>query len=624
MKRILAIGLSILLILPVLSFDAFADEEETTAVSQAVSEAIEEIPENEDTTEEEETTAQTQEDIENTEGEPETPEEISEENKDNAPLKQSSELRGALNYEVDFSSLQNAYSKANSLLLDLDKKVALYSQSSMQTLLNYMSDSKISEYLGAEDLSEFDESDEEAADALAENIVSAQSALEMTSAGTDLSAYIPAVEAINNLDTDAYSETRSLGSATRISNLLVEATALTYTDPLNSENSSSVYCFTDMAVQRDINDATRTILDALYASIRRYTVTTSGAVVEASFQNGTSTGESSPYTATYGSTVIAYSDIEDTAWYLDYSNDSISRSRQFQGYGSSFRAKVFGNVNIYAEVKSSEAPNMVRIHRTYDNLPDKSAIQVMAFVDTSYTLPAPKAFPNYNFGGYYLNGNRNNPLYEGETISITKDTEIEAYYIFNSQAQYSVCATALENGTGYNDSAVYNQRIDLEGGDNAYGWIEEINPGEYRAFSTSSDVSLLVSESLTLFAVTEEQFNSYAFKLPAINMRKSGYITDGTKIVFNAQFVDPNEKVKEYGILIGVPKNGVQFDIDNLSVENAGSYDDYDIIRAKSTRNVGANQFSISINGLAGKDFVYKGYVIYERVKGEFATVYSE
>jgi hypothetical protein len=107
-------------------------------------------------------------------------------------------------------------------------------------------------------------------------------------------------------------------------------------------------------------------------------------------------------------------------------------------------------------------------------------------------------------------------------------------------------------------------------------------------------------------------------------MKKNGVIISGTKVVFNGQIVEKSAVIREYGVLVGVEKNGGSVKAEDLSVENAGSHNGYDIIRAKSTQRVGANQFTISINGLAGKNFIYKGYLIYEKTNGEFVTVYTD
>ncbi|MBE6741193.1 MAG: hypothetical protein E7570_02725 [Ruminococcaceae bacterium] len=527
---------------------------------------------------------------------------------------------------VDFSELQKAYRKSNTYLLELNAKTALYNITSMQALIDALSVAKVAEYLSAEDLSIYTSEDEEAANQYAEDINTAYSSLQTVSGSVDLSAYKVAALTVTNLDTDAYSSTKSIDSAVRISNILVKTSKLSYTDPLDSEKKSTISAFKETATQQNIDDATRTLLDALYVSVQKYSVTTSGAITDASFQNGTSTGDESPYTATYGSTVIAYTDIDETAWYMDFTSGSTVRTRQFQGVGESFKARVFGNINLYAETRSNETPNKINIHRVYSNNSETSALQLMTFVGSSYTLPSAKACPNYDFVGYYIGYNTDTLYSEGDVISVTGDTRIQAYYEFNGSADCAVNATALENGTGFNDSVAYNTKISISGGDNAYGWVETVDAslGKYRPFAIGSDITLLVSESITLTAVTKDEFDAFGFTLPAINMRKEGVMTEGNKVIFNAQIVETGDKIREYGVVIGIPKNGYEIDPDDITVENAGEYDDFNIVRAKSTKKVGANQFSIGINGLAGKDFKYKGYVTYEKVNGEFVTLYSE
>ena len=107
-------------------------------------------------------------------------------------------------------------------------------------------------------------------------------------------------------------------------------------------------------------------------------------------------------------------------------------------------------------------------------------------------------------------------------------------------------------------------------------------------------------------------------------MRKSGTIVSGTKVTFNGQIVDAKGKIKEYGVVVGVAKDGGSVNADDVDITNVGSHEGYDVIRAKSTQSVGANQFSIGINGLAGKDYIYKGYVIYEEKEYEFLTIYTD
>ena len=527
---------------------------------------------------------------------------------------------------ADLTPLVNAYEKANSFLLDLNSKVAQYEKSSVQNLVDAVSSEDVAKYLNAEDKSIFKKSDETEINALAAAINQAYASLTVASGTVDVSAYSYATEAVNNLDSDIYNSTNSIAAAVRIANILVKSQKIQYTDLTNSENTSKIEVLSGNATQQNIDDATRTLLDALYVSVKKYTITTQGSINDVSFQNGTSTGDTSPFTATYGSTVIAYSDEEETAWFMDFTSDASSRTKQFQGFGPSFRAKVFGNINIYAETKTEAKPNMVVISRSYSNRENVAPIQLIEFTADSYELPEAQAISFYTFSGYAIGNDAENLKQAGETVSIAGDTDIKAVYTFNGNADCAVNATALENGTGFNDSVEYNTKITLKGGDNAYAWVETVDEatGKVRPFAIGSDVTLFASESITLSAVTEEQFNAYGFKLPAINMRKAGVIESGTKVIFNGQIVEKNATIREYGVVIGVAKNGKTVDADNITVENAGSYEDYDVLRAKSTKRVGANQFTIGINGLAGKNYVYKGYLIYEKTNGEFVTVYTD
>ena len=545
--------------------------------------------------------------------------EISEKSSAAAPLRGVSD-------EVDFSTLRKTYSKVNAFLLELGNKAAIYSLASMQSLYDLMGDSRISTYLGAEDLSGFDSSDEEAADELAENINAACAALERASTGADLSVYNAAADAINNLDLDAYDETKSIGSATRIANILIKTTKLTYTDPLNSENTATISCFKGTATQQNVDDATRTILDALYVSVKSYTITTDSGVTEVSFQNGTTSGDSSPYTATYASNVIAHSEDDNTAWYMEFTSETTSRGRQLQGFGETFITKVLGNLNIYAVKRSASTPNLVRVYRKYSNQPEANPIQEVDFVNGSYTLPNAPAITCYDFLGFAVNGDTDNLKMPGEVIAITGDTIINAMYEFNGDLDCAINATARENGTGFNSSVAYNTKIEIRGGDDSYGWVETVDAskGEYRPFAIGSDIMFFATESIELTAVTREEFDAYNFSLPTINMRKEGVIVSGTKVFFNGQIVDNSLVVKEYGVVVGVSTNGEDVDPENVTLDNTGSFDGYNVFRAKSTKPVGANQFSISVNGLAGKNFIYKGYVIYQREIGQYITVYTQ
>ena len=531
-----------------------------------------------------------------------------------------SNAKNLLEEIADLSRLVNAYTRANEFLLSLDAKAGVYTAESLQALIDAVYEPEVAEYLNTSDLSDFGSAHEQRANELAEAIDDAYNSLESSVDGADIEAYVVAAQTINTLDPDVYTETPSIGSATRVSGKLIKTTDIAYADIMDSANTAAIKALPLTATQQNIDDATRGILDALYSSINEYTIITNDAVTETSFQNGKTTGDTSPYTATYGANVIAHSDDAQTAWYMEFSTGSTTRSRQLQSFGETYIAKVFGNITITAEKKTAEHPNMVRIFRSYSNDLDKSPLEAVAFTAESYVLPTAVAIADYSFAGYDIGGEIKQ---SGEEIEVAGDMDIKAVYTFNSTASYAVNAAALENGTGFNDSVAYNAKIQLEGGSGAYAWLEETENG-YRPFAIGSDITFFATESTNLVAVTEEEFAPYAASIPAINMRKSGVITSGTKVIFNGQVVESGASVKEYGVVIGVSKNGSSVAAEKVNVNNAGSHEDYDIIRAKSTQRVGANQFTIGINGLAGESFVYRGYLIYEKTNGEFVTVYTD
>ncbi|MBR1762659.1 MAG: hypothetical protein IJ731_04760, partial [Eubacterium sp.] len=201
----------------------------------------------------------------------------------------------------------------------------------------------------------------------------------------------------------------------------------------------------------------------------------------------------------------------------------------------------------------------------------------------------------------------------GDNITVIADTEIIAKY---THISYEDCAINSNMG---NTTTSYNQKVTLNGDDETYGWVEKTGENTFRPFYIGQDVTFLASESTTLNAVNEETFNSYKFVSPVINLRQSGTMKSGTKTIFNAQLFDGSKEIKEYGILVGVGN----FTDEDLTIENSGKHEEYTVVRAKSTRLVGANQFSIAINNLPD-GYKYRGYVIYENGDNEFVTNYTD
>ena len=228
------------------------------------------------------------------------------------------------------------------------------------------------------------------------------------------------------------------------------------------------------------------------------------------------------------------------------------------------------------------------------------------------------------FNGYIIGGETKQA---GESIALSEDSEITASYTFNGSADCAVKATALENGTGFNNSVAYNTKIELKGGDNAYAWVELIKDGKntnYRPFYIGADLVFYTTESITLTAVTREEFESFGFTIPTINNKQSNALVSSGKTVFNGQIVyNDFEDVVEYGILIGKANDEeYEFSEDELVLENSGTKADYSIRRCKSTKLVGANQFTIRVSNLSG-NIAYRGYIIH-RTENGLITEYTD
>lgn len=512
---------------------------------------------------------------------------------------------------ADFTKLKKAVDKADAFLISLNGKAAQFDAESVEALISAVSASDISTYLNADEATraEYGQAVQANADALEEAINNAYNSLKLSVTDTeiDTSAYEAAVAIINNPDPDAYNLTSSITSARNSANTLVGTSSETY-------KNATINVFDENASEENVNDATTAILSALSNSVRTYTVTTQG-VSETSFKKGTAEGSETPYTATYGTTVICKSDNDETAWYVEITSGTSHRKEQFQGYGRGLEMKVMGNMTIKA-VKPSATTVQVKIVREYSEAENKYPVQLVDYITagSSFTLPSAPALAYYSFGGYYISG----VLCTDDEITVNEDVEIVAKYNVNSDASCAINATDINN-EAHNSSVNYNTKVSLQGGAGTYGWVEEISANRFRPFFIGEDVEFFASESTTLKAVDKETFESYNFNTPCINLRKSGVIISDAKTIFNAQLFDAKKEIKEYGILIGTG----DITANELVIENAGTYEDFRVIRAKSTRLVGANQFAISVRNL-NDSYIYRGYVIYENSNNEFVTAYTD
>ena len=529
---------------------------------------------------------------------------------------------------ADYTALDSAYTQGDTLLKNLSGKAAQYSADSVQTLITKLDEAKSEAtksvaWKGLEPVSS-----QSSINTMASNITAAIEGLTPIAAvvpAEDFSTYEAAVSAINNVDPDAYEETDGhLSSAISTANSLVSASTKTY------ETSYTIKVVDSTATQDRVNYATSTILNALSYCTKKYAISGDAGVVSIESKNG----EYKNGCATYGTTMIFRAASNETAWYLEVTSNTSHKSSAFYGYGQSISVKVTGALNVTTETRAT-SQKQVRILRKYDNIAnDKDRVQLAEFVNTgSYTLPSSAATPAiayYNFDGYYIGETKYAP---GATVTINKDTDIVAMYNYDESANYAITANALEGGTDISSTYSYNAKIELKGGENAYGWSVDLGGGKYRPFYVGADVTLFAMESLKLVAEDEATFKAHGYSLPAVYLRSGGVIDISGKAGFNAQIVANSEDdIQECGILVAVA-NGKQPGTDEritpvnpddyqITIENSGQQIGYLVLRAKSTKFVGANQISITVKNLP-EGYAYRAYVIYNN-GGVLETVYTD
>jgi hypothetical protein len=523
---------------------------------------------------------------------------------------------------ADLTTLESAYEEGDAILKSLVGKTAQYDAASVQALIDAVEDANDSEYIGAtaEEKADFgtvgENSDQDKADDLADDINNAINGLTLaavdstTGKAVDTSVFDSLVNTLNNLDPDAYEENEggSLASAkSTINSLYGTATKEYEGETINVVNGITSQDAADAAADK--------IQTALTVCTKKYTITRSG-VTDFGINNGTEEGGK----VNYGATLTCRSGDDETAWFIEVQTGSMHKKYTFQSYGKTLKTKVLGTTTVNAIKRDSTNNCRIMITRSYGD--DREPIQYASFVPsgTEFTLPAAPSIAYTTFDGYsYKNGSVINTA----TITVTEDVDIVANYT-ESDASCAINATDI-NSVAHNSTVKYNEKVELDGGAGTYGWIEQVGT-TYRPFYKGQKVSFLATESTTLLAVNQATFDSYG-KAPIINLRKGGVIVSDSKYIFNAQLVPGNADVREYGILIAAPsdKNGatpIAPANSQIIVENSGQHEGYAILRAKSTKLVGANQFSIAVNNLPS-GYKYRGYVIYHD-GSSLQTVYTD
>ncbi|MBR1762623.1 MAG: hypothetical protein IJ731_04580 [Eubacterium sp.] len=531
---------------------------------------------------------------------------------------------------ADLTYFDAEFDKANTFLMNLDGKTAEYTADSVQAVIdavtaagNAQGSNKSVQTIATANAAtrkvDFGQKVQADANSFADDIRDAMAGLEKASSvvpSTDTSAFEAAVEKLNNIDPDAYDVSEGdIASIRRSANATISSS-----ESHKEYNGATINVLNDNITQQDIDDATTAITTALTVSTKRYTINKSGdgADFDISSKNGTYENGS----ATYGTTIVANSGDADTAWYLEIQTGSMHKKMAFAGNGQRLQTKVLGTTTIKA-VKRATGQKKVRILRQYDNaeITDRSPVQVVDYVSGEFTLPAATAIAYYTFSGYYVGGTQ---YAAGDVVSISEDTDIIAKYTADANANCAI------NATGYTGTVKYNDKVELTGNDDTYAWVEEVDSlgTHYRPFYIGKNVSFFASESSNLKAVTKSEFDAFKFSLPTVNLRKSGVVSEGAKTIFNAQIVPGDANVQEYGILIAAPYGATpaaSIDATQVVIENSGKHasEGYQVLRAKSTKLVGANQFTISVNGIPS-GYIYRGYLIYADSNGNLHNVYSE
>ena len=527
---------------------------------------------------------------------------------------------------VDLSKLLAAYENANDILLELNGKNARYTNASLSSLTSSIN-STVREYLSADvrTLARYPKSVETRANSLAQSIDNAVKGLKAPEENLDLSVYQTLMDIAEKKDNDIYDFDSDFDSY--VNDVSSELNGANINYESIEGDTSSISSVKVSATQDDVDDINLTLANRISNSIRLYDIKLKqGTIAEngVTFNNSTNTYDSvnDKYSATYSSKVNFRAN-EETAWYMDFASSTTARTTQYQGFGKKFSTTVFGNINLYAHQRTQANPYKLTIKRQYSNL-ENEPIQLIDFVSSSHTLPAAPAIANYNFDGYKVGVQTKQP---GEVIELSEDTEITAHYTFSGEANCAVTATALENGEGFSNSVAYNTKIVLEGGDNAYGWVELIKDGKgtnWRPFYIGADLVYYATETTTLKAVTKEEFDDYSFKLPTINNKQSDALRSSNKTIFNGQIVYTNfDDIVEYGILVAsATDESYELDERDVILEKSGLNQGFTVRRCKSTKRVGANQFTISVGNLSG-EIIYRGYIIHKTASG-MVTEYTD
>lgn len=547
----------------------------------------------------------------------------------------------ALKSIANFNALDTAYTSADTLLKGLDKKAPVYRESEVKDLKTAVNDASYESYTPEQRLDTAASEAQKAITSQATAISDAQKNLTEIS-GVDFSTLEEVISIYRHIDNEIYN----------ISSAEAEARALVLEYGMYGEDvkygDSTIKTISDelkgtaQEIQNQLDSAAGLAVGNLNEGIRKYTISLeSGEFIndenaQAVAANGKVSGEvttvdATHYSASANTLLVITAAVEDTAWYMSYDSVDIGENvykLQYQGYGEQLNKYALGNMKIYAHQRNSSTPNKLTINRAYSDNNTAHGVQCIDFVSNTYVLPEAPAIPYYSFVDYTYNGVHYAP---GQTITdISKDITVIANYSPAAQNSLTVKITDSKGGLVYNDSARYNQKIEVSD-DDADAWIQSFDGGaSWRLFYIGSSFTYYVSESSEIKGITssDADYAKYVKGLPVVSLNNSKPIISAidttvnpvkNKITFNGQLISGSADVSEYGVLIG---KGTMNE-DDLVIENSGTQDGYKILRAKSTRLVGANQFTIGVNTNMTGEYYYRAYAMYHD-GSKLVTVYGD
>ena len=445
-----------------------------------------------------------------------------------------------------------------------------------------------------------------------------------------------AITLANQTDKDIYDNAAVKAAAEEAKQEVVDTVSFTESFAGGATVTHDIEVYKTGLDTEELDAVTTALIEAVNTNIVRYTVAynVNGAKVDLTEDNvntvATAEFKDGTVTADYGTELTVNSDNDETAWYLSLSSNDTTTRRQksYQSTGATYQTKVNGNITLDAKVRGENDVKVTIKRRYFDNsgkqVNKNQPTQYVDYTEKNGTYSLEEIYkntlPNYEFKQY---------TYQNDAVTSVKvdeeDIVIFADYTATTDAAYTI---TMESGTASKENAAYNESVNISGAE--YGWLEETADG-YRPFTIGTNASFFVTEDITLKAVDETTFNSYCPTGYAVNLRQAGAMLDDTaaaKKAFYGQIVYKDRtKVLEYGILLAKPSDvSGSLDAvtaDTLKLENVGTMTGVTMVRGKSTKLVGANQFPMTFKQTADRTIKYRGYMIYKD-GDETKTIYGE